>query len=203
MGDLIDRQDAVNVLCDNCDHAQAICPHYPCKQYTKIEQLPSAQPTQPNTPNTLEALDCISRQDAVDIINGYEEQFNGYIGTPNDSEVYAYARGLLLSIERNISALPSVQSEIEERMSETEQNVPNDDFISRKRAIDALMEDFKRIPTNAIRAKTVIEQLPPAKPEIIRCKDCKYADPFGHCDYVNFWNAINDFCSRAERKENR
>ena len=111
MGDLIDRQDAVNVLCDNCDHAQAICPHYPCKQYTKIEQLPSAQPTQPNTPNTLEALDCISRQDAVDIINGYEEQFNGYIGTPNDSEVYAYARGLLLSIERNISALTSAQPE--------------------------------------------------------------------------------------------
>ena len=108
-----------------------------------------------NTPNTLKALDCISRQDAVDIINGYAEQFNGYIGTPNDSEVYAYARGLLLGIERNISALPSVQSEIEERMSETEQNVPNDDFISRKRAIDALMEDFKRIPTNAIRATTV------------------------------------------------
>ena len=64
-----------------------------------------------NTPNTLKALDCISRQDAVDIINGYAEQFNGYIGTPNDSEVYAYARGLLLSIERNINALPSAQPE--------------------------------------------------------------------------------------------
>ena len=55
--------------------------------------------------------DLISRQDAVNIINGYAEQFNGYIGTPNDSEVYAYARGLLLSIERNISALPSAQPE--------------------------------------------------------------------------------------------
>lgn len=44
MSDLIDRQDAINVLCDNCDHVQAVCPHYPCKQYTKIEQLPSAQP---------------------------------------------------------------------------------------------------------------------------------------------------------------
>ena len=110
--DLISRQQTVNALCDNCDHMQAVCPHYPCKQYTKIEQLPSAHPTQPNTPNTLKALDCISRKDAVDIINGYAEQFNGYIGTPNDSEVYAYARGLLLSIERNISALPSAQSEI-------------------------------------------------------------------------------------------
>lgn len=53
--------------------------------------------------------DCVSRQDAVDIINGYAEQFNGYIGTPNDTEVYAYARGLLLGIESNISALPSVK----------------------------------------------------------------------------------------------
>ena len=52
--------------------------------------------------------DAISRQDAVDIINGCAEHFNGYIGTPNDTEVYAYARGVLLGIESNISALPSV-----------------------------------------------------------------------------------------------
>lgn len=55
--------------------------------------------------------DLISRQAAIDIINVYAERFNGYIGTPNDSEVYAYARGLLLSIERNIRALPSVEPE--------------------------------------------------------------------------------------------
>ena len=72
--------------------------------------------------------------------------------------------------------LPSAQPEIEERMSETEQNVPNDDFISRKRAIDALMEDFKRIPTNAIRAKTVIEQLPPAQPERKRMSNKEWID---------------------------
>lgn len=45
-----------------------------------------------------------------------------------------------------------------------------------------------------------IEALPSVEPEIIRCKDCKYADPFGHCDYVNFWNGVTDFCSRAERR---
>lgn len=53
--------------------------------------------------------DLISRQAAIDIVSGYAEQFNGYIGSPNDSEVYAYARGLLLSIERNINAVPSVK----------------------------------------------------------------------------------------------
>jgi hypothetical protein len=42
--DLISRQAAIDALCDNCDNAQAVCPHYPCKQYTAIDALPSAQP---------------------------------------------------------------------------------------------------------------------------------------------------------------
>ena len=41
----------------------------------------------------------------------------------------------------------------------------NDDTISRRAAIDAVMDEFKRIPTSAIRAKTRIEALPPAQPE--------------------------------------
>ena len=55
--------------------------------------------------------DAISRKAAIDIVQGYAEQLQGYIGMPNDSEVYAYARGLLLSIDRNIKALPSAQPE--------------------------------------------------------------------------------------------
>ena len=54
--------------------------------------------------------DTISRQAAIDIINTYAVPIHGYIGTPNDSEVYAYARGLLLSIERNMRALPSIDA---------------------------------------------------------------------------------------------
>ena len=41
-----------------------------------------------------------------------------------------------------------------------------DDVISRQQAIDALMERFKRVPTNAIIAKDVIENLPSAQPEL-------------------------------------
>jgi len=37
--------------------------------------------------------------------------------------------------------------------------------ISRQQAIDALMERFKRVPTNAIIAKYTIENLPSAQPE--------------------------------------
>ena len=42
-----------------------------------------------------------------------------------------------------------------------------------------------------------------AQPEIIRCKDCKYAsaDEYCHCAKVTWWNSKDDFCSRAERRE--
>ena len=56
-------------------------------------------------------MDDISRQAAIDIVQGYAEQLHGKIGMPDDSEVFAYARGLILSIERNINALPSAQPE--------------------------------------------------------------------------------------------
>ena len=38
--DLISRHDALNAMCDSCDTVQAVCPHYPCKRYKSIEQLP-------------------------------------------------------------------------------------------------------------------------------------------------------------------
>ena len=47
----------------------------------------------------------------------------------------------------------------------------NDDTISRRAAIDAVMDEFKRIPTSAIRAKTRIEALPPAQPEYTKEED--------------------------------
>lgn len=42
--DLINRQDAIDALCDNCNNMQAVCAHYPCRQYIAVETLPSAQP---------------------------------------------------------------------------------------------------------------------------------------------------------------
>lgn len=43
MSGLVVQQAAIDALCDNCDNVQAVCPHYPCKQYTAIEALPPAQ----------------------------------------------------------------------------------------------------------------------------------------------------------------
>ena len=92
------------------------------------------------------------------------------------------------------------------------------DSISRNAAIN----EVKRLHDVAwanwgktrISANTMIdalEDLPSAQPKIIRCKDCKYAAPNGvygcrlerfSCsdDSVRMYG--EDFCSRAERKDN-
>lgn len=51
--------------------------------------------------------DYIDRQTVIDIVRGYGKRLNDHIGTLDDSEVYAYARGLILSIESNICGVPS------------------------------------------------------------------------------------------------
>ncbi len=34
--------------------------------------------------------------------------------------------------------------------------------------------------------------------ELIRCRDCKHKI---NCDRVTWWNSLDDYCSRGERKE--
>ena len=73
--------------------------------------------------------DCISRQDAIDLIEDIEtKRLKGEIGL-------MYAPAI-----KGLNALPSVQSKNEERMEKSAQYVPNDDLISRKAAIKALLE---------------------------------------------------------------
>ena len=38
------------------------------------------------------------------------------------------------------------------------------------------------------------------KEELIRCKDCLYADSYYHCIWANFWGTADDYCSRAKPK---
>ena len=53
-----------------------------------------------------------------------------------------------------------------------------DKLISQQAAIDALMERFKRVPTNAIIAKDTIKNLPSVQPERIK----------GHWIAITSWN---------------
>ncbi len=85
------------------------------------------------------------------------------------------------------------------------------DLISRQEAIDLFPNDALEWDTYSGYiashfARRMIEELPSAQPEIIRCKDCKYAyKTFNSytCQRVFHPFTIEDdgFCSWAERKE--
>ena len=92
------------------------------------------------------------------------------------------------------------------------------DLISRQAAIDALhMHLMYRMGTdsNKKRLDDWINGLPSAQPEIIRCKDCRFAilTYDGDCKYCQYLegefgltDAVyfdgNDYCSHAERRTN-
>ena len=77
------------------------------------------------------------------------------------------------------------------------------DLISRQAAIEAVAEAMRGLPVVCIDiAEEAIKQLPPAQPEIIRCRECKFASgdsricmKFGHSPIGEL-----DFCAWAERR---
>lgn len=140
--------------------------------------------------------DLISRQDSIDIINAYAKRHNGYIGTPNDSEIYAYARGLLLGIERNIRALPSAQPKsceyavnalaVEEMLKdlllESMWEIEGDEAKTAIcEVVRSALKKLWKLPfvkpdskESSLTQKTLDNNLPSAQPEIIHCRDCKH-----------------------------
>ena len=83
-----------------------------------------------------------------------------------------------------------------------------DDLISRQAAIDALADYIHNIDkvysTGKLSAyecrdaaESVIEQLPSAQPEIVRCKDCLM---HGVCRFEQGLG-LDGYCSQAERSE--
>ena len=76
------------------------------------------------------------------------------------------------------------------------------DLISRQDAIDAVSQALKRtfVEYEDI-ARTIIEKLPSAQPEIIACGDCKHW--ICHDRRCGFWNhgvKPLDWCCHAERR---
>jgi len=94
------------------------------------------------------------------------------------------------------------------------------DLISRQAAIkvidavfpvDPMKSEYARgIACGAALAKTYVEQLPSAQPEMIRCKECIYFDKYIDCKEMYQWDGFcadwarntyeNWYCSRAERR---
>lgn len=89
-----------------------------------------------------------------------------------------------------------------------------DDLISRQAAIEAVHKNYDTIldftsdgRTVADSFEDIINALPPAQPEIIRCKDCKFYSPMnretktGICSLTMHQNfGDNWFCAGAERR---
>ena len=77
-----------------------------------------------------------------------------------------------------------------------------DDLISRKAAIDAHYEYCNKHPDAGfpVWSLKILEDLPSAQPEIVRCKECVYADENYHCDYMTTWNYGDCFCSYGKRR---
>ena len=110
MHDLIDRQAAIDVAKEELDNGT----FYDIP--SKIEYLPFAQPTQSNTHNALTALDCISRQAAIE---EWKNDFKGYVNAlniPRDDYngicAESVDRKLVYKEMEYIDELPSAQSEI-------------------------------------------------------------------------------------------
>ena len=141
-------------------------------------------PTHPTPSNTLGALDCIDRQEAIKALCREEcgmDPKGCRVGTCYDVEI--------------IEDVPSVQLELSNNSPELDNK--NGELISRQEAKEALRERLKRIPTYAICAMAVIEDLPSVQSEIIRCKDCKYHEEC--CRTIrSYGRSDDDFCSCAE-----
>ena len=78
-----------------------------------------------------------------------------------------------------------------------------DDTISRQAAMDALNHELR---CGAVinqcgleMAYEVIEGLPSAEPQIIRCKDCKHYK-YGMCMKICANKSTNGFCDWGERR---
>ena len=77
----------------------------------------------------------------------------------------------------------------------------NDDLISRQAAIEAIEKNAYR-HTYLDQIISILERMPTAKPEVIRCKDCKlWLPPHGCNDTAGLiYTTANAFCSFAERR---
>jgi len=133
--------------------------------------------------------DLISRQQAIDALTEYG----------NGRAVFISVGEAVIRIEQ----LPSAQPAFDAR--DTQYNLPiGTDCISRQVAIDTILGQPPEPHYPSWYAEQ-IKELPPAQPEIIRCKDCRYynseekecLDLLGH---GRRWEE-DDFCSYAERGE--
>jgi hypothetical protein len=126
-----------------------------------------------------------------------------------------WCEGDVRLIYDHIDDMPSAQPETHDKRTKTHAC----DCIDRQSAVDALLDELMMKPEryedglDRHDIEAVLGALPPAQPEIIRCKDCKHyyfadnrveAEQCYVCGYLDFDSfdspSPNDFCSFAERR---
>ena len=194
--------------------------HYPSWYAAQIEKLPPAPPEYLAEQAGILATDAdtISRAKAIEALKNDMASLDHIIKgmSANDVRLDAYVsqRNQVNYDIYTINNLPPAQPEqLGTNLAEV-----GTDCISRQAAIDTLRGYLvgKRCPddgtlTCRLIENEVINKLPPAQPEIIRCKDCKHFkqvfapnDNDGLCGH---WHSKCDartsqegYCSHAERR---
>ncbi len=160
--------------------------------------------------------DTVYRQAAIDALDEQIEQCDKSLSSFDISMKDEFAvkveRASLVALRETLEYLPSAEPTFDAR--DTQYNLPIDtDLISRAQAINKIWDDTNYdIYTREV--KEILEQLPSALPEIIRCMECKYyeasivGNPWGVCCHKDWIaNSIGHnvdeagWCYRAERRE--
>ena len=155
--------------------------------------------------------DMISRKQAIDVAKNSCFIMRGVRSGRSVTEDAVNATKRI--IVDGLHALPPAQLGTNLAEVGTDKNAgTNDDCISRRQAIDAVTDELDMIdhvPQWVFdRLEGRLRQLPPTRPEIVRCKDCKHhwtykcmdSMPVEKCDLEQtFYDAEHDFCSLAER----
>lgn len=105
MSDLIDRQAAIDALMEILDrpnHAEFL---YTDEIYKALSTLPSTQPTQKNYSNTLDALDCVSRQAAIDAV----QEALAKMEHSNYFHIWTTTEVRVMVVERILKQLPTAE----------------------------------------------------------------------------------------------
>ena len=69
--DPVNRQEALDAMCDACGGVQAFCAHYPCGRYIAIENIPPAPsehewiPISEGLPDEFEVICCDNRNNML------------------------------------------------------------------------------------------------------------------------------------------
>ena len=196
MDDLISRQAAIEALKSRQDSGKGdISRFYNTIIQHDIEAIEQLPPAQLGTNLAEVGTDAVSRKAVKEL--AYSQIRSVYCGVALKEQ-----RETMLRIADNVIGLLAPVTSAQPATSCSE--IPNgsDDTISRQAAIDALNEVVKDHSITDFDAIASILDLPPAQPEIIRCRECKFASgdsricmKFGHSPIGEL-----DFCAWAERR---